>query len=39
MAYAMDIQAYIVKPIGYSELRERIRILKGVWLDYEEAAP
>src|SRR5512136_803390 len=27
MAYAMDIQACIVKPIGYSELRERIRIL------------
>ncbi len=35
MAYAMDIQACIVKPIGYSELRERIRILKEYWLDYE----
>ena len=28
MAYAMDIQACIVKPMGYSALRERIRILK-----------
>jgi CheY-like chemotaxis protein len=37
MAYAMDIQACIVKPIGYSELRERIRILKEYWLDYEAA--
>jgi CheY-like chemotaxis protein len=35
MAYAMDIQACIVKPLGYSELRERIRILKEYWLDYE----
>lgn len=38
MAYAMDIQACIVKPIGYSELRERIRILKEYWLDYEAAS-
>jgi CheY-like chemotaxis protein len=35
MAYAMDIQACIVKPLGYSELRERIRILKEYWLDFE----
>jgi CheY-like chemotaxis protein len=35
MAYAMDIQACIVKPRGYSELREKIRILKEYWLDYE----
>ena len=34
IAYAMDIQACIVKPLGYSELRERIRILKEYWLDY-----
>jgi CheY-like chemotaxis protein len=42
MAYAMDIQACIVKPLSYSELRERIRILKEYWLDYEvtpQAAP
>ena len=32
-AYAMDIQACIVKPMAYSELRERIRILKEYWLD------
>jgi len=34
-AYAMDIQACIVKPLGYPELRERLRILKEYWLDYE----
>jgi CheY-like chemotaxis protein len=34
-AYAMNIQACIVKPLGYAELRERIRILKDYWLDYE----
>ena len=28
LAYAMDIQACIVKPLDYSALRERIRILK-----------
>ena len=40
LAYAMDIQACIVKPLGYSELREKIWILKEYWLDYEaEAAP
>jgi CheY-like chemotaxis protein len=40
MAYAMDIQACIVKPLGYAELREKIRILKEYWLDYEaEQAP
>lgn len=37
MAYAMDIQACIVKPLAYSDLRERIRILKEYWLDYEAA--
>jgi CheY-like chemotaxis protein len=35
MAYAMDIQACIVKPLSYDELREKIRILKEYWLDYE----
>ena len=34
-AFAMDIQACIVKPLGYAELREKIRILKEYWLDYE----
>ena len=34
-AYAMDIQACIVKPLGFAELRERIRILKEYWLDEE----
>jgi CheY-like chemotaxis protein len=34
-AYAMNIQACIVKPLGYADLRERIRILKEYWLDYE----
>ena len=38
IAYAMDIQACIVKPLGYPELRERIRILKDYWLDYEAGA-
>jgi len=38
IAYAMDIQACIVKPLGYSELRERIRILKEYWLDYVETS-
>jgi CheY-like chemotaxis protein len=38
VAYAMDIQACIVKPLGYAELRERIRILKEYWLDYEARA-
>ena len=38
MAYAMDIQACIVKPLSYSELREKIRILKEYWLDYEAGA-
>ena len=37
LAYAMDIQACIVKPLNYPELRERIRILKEYWLDYESA--
>lgn len=37
-AYAMDIQACIVKPLSYSELREKIRILKEYWLDYEAEA-
>ena len=35
LAYAMDIQACIVKPLTYAELREKIRILKEYWLDYE----
>jgi CheY-like chemotaxis protein len=35
MAYAMDIQACIVKPLSYADLREKIRILKEYWLDYE----
>jgi CheY-like chemotaxis protein len=35
IAYAMDIQACIVKPLSYPALRERIRILKEYWLDYE----
>jgi CheY-like chemotaxis protein len=35
MAYAMDIQACIVKPLSYDELREKMRILKEYWLDYE----
>ena len=35
LAYAMDIQACIVKPLSYPELREKIRILKEYWLDYE----
>ena len=35
IAYAMDIQACIVKPLSYAALRERIRILKEYWLDYE----
>jgi CheY-like chemotaxis protein len=34
-AYAMNIQACIVKPFGFAELRERIRILKEYWLDEE----
>ena len=38
MAYAMDIQACIVKPLNYAELREKIRILKEYWLDYESGA-
>jgi CheY-like chemotaxis protein len=40
LAYALDIQACIVKPLSYGELREKIRILKEYWLDYEaEQAP
>jgi CheY-like chemotaxis protein len=40
MAYAMDIQACIVKPLSYESLRDRLRILKEYWLDYEaEATP
>jgi CheY-like chemotaxis protein len=38
IAYAMDIQACIVKPLNYPELREKIRILKEYWLDYEADA-
>ena len=38
IAYAMDIQACIVKPLNYPELREKIRILKEYWLDYEAGA-
>jgi CheY-like chemotaxis protein len=38
IAYAMDIQACLVKPLGYSELRERVRILKEYWLDYVETS-
>ncbi len=38
LAYAMDIQACIVKPLNYIELREKIRILKEYWLDYEAGA-
>jgi CheY-like chemotaxis protein len=34
-AYAMDIQACIVKPLDYAALREKIRILKEYWLDWE----
>jgi len=37
-AYAMDIQACIVKPLNYEDLREKIRILKEYWLDYETDA-
>ncbi len=35
LAYAMDVQSCIVKPISFAELRERIRILKEYWLDHE----
>ena len=35
MACAMDIQACIVKPLSYAELRERLRILKEYWLDHQ----
>jgi CheY-like chemotaxis protein len=35
LAYAMDIQACIVKPLDYPALREKIRILKEYWLDWE----
>ena len=38
MAYAMDVQACIVKPLEYAALREKIRILKEYWLDYEAEA-
>ena len=38
LAYAMDIQACIVKPLDYAALREKIRILKEYWLDYEAEA-
>lgn len=38
LAYAMDIQACIVKPLSYSALREKVRILKEYWLDYEAEA-
>ena len=38
-AYAMAIQACLVKPMEYAELRERIRILKEYWLDYEASSP
>ena|ERR1035437_9750950 len=38
MAFSMDIQACIVKPLNYSTLCERIRILKEYWLDYEAEA-
>jgi hypothetical protein len=31
----MDIQACLVKPMEYAELRERIRILKEYWLDFD----
>ena len=36
--YAKNIQACLVKPAGYPELRERIRILKEYWLDYVACA-
>jgi CheY-like chemotaxis protein len=39
LAYAMDIQACIVKPLSYDELREKIRVLKDYWLDYEAETP
>jgi len=35
LAYALDIQACIVKPISFADLREKVRILKEYWLDYE----
>jgi len=38
LAYAMDIQACIVKPLSYPELLEKTRILKEYWLDYEAEA-
>ena len=34
-ACEMDVQAFVVKPISYPELRERIRILKEYWLEDE----
>jgi CheY-like chemotaxis protein len=37
-AYALDIQACIVKPLDYAALREKIRILKEYWLDYDAEA-
>ena len=38
IAYAMDIQACIIKPLSYPELREKLRILKEYWLDYDAEA-
>jgi CheY-like chemotaxis protein len=36
LAYAMNIQSCLVKPLSFADLRERIRILKEYWLDYVE---
>ena len=37
-ACEMDVQACVVKPISYPELRERIRILKEYWLEDDAIA-
>ncbi len=34
IAYAVSIQACLVKPHSYVQLREEIRILKEYWLDF-----
>ncbi|MEI6779871.1 MAG: hypothetical protein WCQ21_03025 [Verrucomicrobiota bacterium] len=37
---ASDVQTCIVKRLSYAELRDKIRILKKYWPDYEaETAP
>ncbi len=38
-AYALGANAYLVKPSGYAELLELMKVLKAVWFEHNQPPP